>query len=129
MAHYVRFEIYIPVAYKVKEPDPIGHKLREVTHALDDQLIARFIKNTCDNYEGITQAHPLAPPLYAGWWKKKGKPLAIDHLTFLFGLVRIDQSLPARKFFETWKQRIEGEEHQDLILLVFYPVQTIGDFF
>lgn len=120
MAHYYRFEIYIPVSYKVDE----------TIHAVNEFQIMRFIKETCAKYKGMTQANPMAPPLFKGWWKEKqGKPVTIDHLTFLFGLVRVDQGSQAVTFFERWKRRLEGTEHQDVILLMHYPVQTIGDFF
>ena len=130
MAHYVRFEIYIPVVYTAQERDPTTKGPNDIVHALDEKLVASFIRDTYTKYHGVTQANPIAPPLYKGWWKAKlGRPVDVDHLTFLFGLVRVDQGAKALEFFQKWKRRIEGVEHQNVILLMYYPVQTVGDFF
>jgi hypothetical protein len=56
---------------------------------------------------------------YKGWWKDpKKKIIEIDYLTFLFGLVHIDQSSDeALMFFNGWKQRFETELEQDVVLV------------
>lgn len=130
MAHYVRFEIYIPVVYTSTEHDPHTGESREVKHSLDEQLVSRFIHEACRKFHGLTQGNPLAPALYKGWWKAdRSSPLVVDYLTFAFGLVRLDQGEEAIRFFGDWKRRIEGGHNQDVILLIYYPVQTIGEFF
>ena len=124
MAQYVRFEIYVPVVYTVR-----SDKEGPVRHALDDELLRDFINSAIDKYHGLTQANPLAPALYKGWWRSRpSAAIDVDYLTYLFGLVRIDESDDAKAFFAQWKQRFEVSTVQDVILLIFYPVQTIGDF-
>lgn len=124
MAQYVRFEIYVPVVYTIRPDGEIP-----VRHALDDELLREFINSAIDKYHGLTQANPLAPALYKGWWRSRpGAAVDVDYLTYLFGLVRIDESDDAKTFFTQWKQRFEVSTVQDIILLIFYPVQTIGDF-
>jgi hypothetical protein len=103
---------------------------QERKHALDDRLVSRFIHETCRKFHGVTQGNPLAPTLYRGWWKAdRSAPLVVDDLTFAFGLVRVDQADEAIRFFREWKRRMEGVLHQDVILLMHYPVQVVGDFF
>jgi hypothetical protein len=129
MAQYVRFEIYLPVIYTVRRRAGNGNKSSQRRHALDDALLREFIAAVIDKYHGFTQANPLAPALYKGWWRPKpGASIDIDFLTYLFGLVRIDESDEARTFFSQWKDRFEATTEQKVILLIFYSVQTIGDF-
>jgi len=68
MAQYTRFEIYIPVVYTSIETTESGDK-QPVIHSLDDGLLRLFIEEATAKYHGITQANPLAPPLYKGWWR------------------------------------------------------------
>jgi len=129
MAHYVRFEIYIPVVYTV-ETNPFSSPPRKTIHAMDELLVSQFIAETCDKYKGVTQSNPISPAPYKGWWREKpGGSVDIDYLVHVFGLVRIDEGDEAVKFFATWKARIEGVENQKYVLVIFYPVQTVGDFF
>lgn len=130
MAHYVRFEIYIPVVYVTFEVDSHTTQRQRVTHAIDELLISEFIAETILRFKGVTQSHPTSPTPYKGWWKEsESSQPDIDHLTFLFGLVRVDEGDSAQEFFSAWKMRIEGAENQKYVLVIFYPVQTIGEFF
>ena len=129
MAQYVRFEIYIPVVYTVRSKAGNGKFPGQHRHALDDALLRKFINAAINKYHGLTQANPLAPALYKGWWRPKaGASIDIDYLTYLFGLVRINEADEATAFFIEWKERFEKSLEQNIILLIFYPVQTIGDF-
>lgn len=122
MAHYVRFEIYIPVVFSKV---PGGPK-----YALDELLVSQFIAETIGKYHGVTQSNPTSPTPYKGWWKEnRGSPTDIDYLTLLFGLVRVDEGDDAKEHFARWKELIEGAENQKYVLVIFYPVQTIGEFF
>jgi hypothetical protein len=128
MAHYTRFEIYVPVIYRTKETDPDTGDTCDVTHALPRELLREFIADTQKSYGGITQANPVAPALYKGWWqKKRNTDPIIDYLTLLFGLVRIDLFDEAETFFSSWKQTFESATHQDVVLVIYYSVQTIGE--
>lgn len=130
MAQYTRFEIYLPVVYRIYEQVHQSARKRWVVHALRDELLREFIEATKRQYKGVTQANPLAPALFKGWWQSNPKrSVQIDYLTYVFGMVRIDESEEAKSFFTEWKQKFELNTDQELILLVYYPVQTIGDFF
>jgi hypothetical protein len=130
MAQYTRFEIYIPVVYTIMEQDARSGQKQPVVHALDDRLLREFIEEAMSEYSGLTQANPLAPALFKGWWRPgEGRNVSVDYLTYLFGLVRIDKSENAKEFFEEWSRKFAAAEQQDVILLIYYPVQTIGDFF
>jgi|SRR3989338_4821413 len=130
MAQYTRFEIYIPLVYKTLEPDPSTGKERQVVHTLSEEHLRQFVNETSKKYGGITQANPIDPALFKGWWKSEAKGrIEADYLTYLFGLVRIDQSDEAVRFFGKWKQRFESIAHQEVLLIIYHPVQTIGDFF
>src|ERR1700722_2946108 len=119
MAHYVRFEIYIPVVYVTLEVISPASQTRRVRHAMDALLIAQFIAETVAKYKGITQSHPASPTPYKGWWREKvDSPVDIDHLTYLFGLVGVDEDEDAREFFTSWKTRIEGAENQNDVLVI-----------
>jgi hypothetical protein len=48
-------------------------------------------------FEGITQANPVGPALFKGWWQKKNrKTIVIGHLTYVFGLAKIHESEEAK---------------------------------
>ena len=53
----------------------------------------------------------------------------VDHLTYFFGLIRIDQTDDATSFFESWQSTFKRRLEQQVILIIYYPVHTIGDFF
>ena len=67
----------MPVVYTVR---PDGES--PVRHALDDELLREFINSAIDKYHGLTQANPLAPALYKGWWSSRpGDAVHVDYLT------------------------------------------------
>lgn len=137
MADYTRFEIYIPTLYVGKEAREAGPSAQGLTpFALNEALLSRFIRSILREYGGVTQANPFAPTPYQGWWLDKGieKPNVhpqpdIDFLTYLFVLIRPDQSTKALKFFEKWKEQLEENLNQKYILVVYYDVKTIGSYF
>jgi hypothetical protein len=78
MAHHTRFEIFLPVAYHKTRRDPkTGEPLRDPRtgdeqkerKSLDDASLREFVNEACAKYNGITQANPLAPSLFKGWWQ------------------------------------------------------------
>ena len=130
MAYYTRFEIYIPIVYQLTDEDPQTGKRRSEVHALPAELLREFIDATRKRFEGITQANPLGLAPFKGWWQKKNtKTIVIDHLTYVFGLAKIHESDEAKTFFTDWKERLEFSLQQQEILVIYFPVQTIGDFF
>ena len=97
---------------------------------LKDSDVQHFIQETCNNFGGITQSNPTAAPPFKGFWKdhpEAEKPI-IDRLTYLFGLVPIHEEDEAEKHFTDWKNYFERSAHQDIVLVVYHPVKTIGDF-
>ena len=130
MADYIRFEIDVPVYYSVVELDPEAGVPRPVTHQVAARTIKRFVDATLRRFQGITRSNPAAAAPYMGWWKPTGtaEPV-VDHLIFLFGLVPVHRLEEAVAHFTTWKRTLERATNQEVILVIYYPVQTIGDFF
>lgn len=129
MAEYARFEIFLPVTYTTTEVDPHTNQTYIRKHALSDELVNSFIRSVQRRYHGVTQANPATTAMYRGYWQERvGAPVEVDHLTYLFALVSIDEVRKAIGFFETWKARLEARLHQTVILITYYPVKTIGDF-
>lgn len=130
MAHYTRFEVYIPIVYTITEVDPQTKKKQSRIQALPDGLLLEFVEAATKRFGGITQADPMGPAPFKGWWQKKNqKTIVIDRLTYVFGLVKIHESEKARAFFNEWKEKLELSLQQQQILVMYFPVQTIGDFF
>jgi len=129
MAHYIRFEVYIPTTYRVATQTE-GKKKRYETHALSPSLLLEFVDATRRTLEGITEANPMGPTPFKGWWQKRNrKTIVIDRLTYVFGLAKEHESEKALDFFTEWKAKLETGLAQQEILVMFFPVRTIGDFF
>jgi hypothetical protein len=128
-AEYIRFEIYIPVQYEITLTNEQTGDTRSITRALDMDEVKRFIAATGKRYQGITQANPIAPSPYKGWWQASPRaPISIDRLTYLFGLVRLGREEDAIRHFTRWKRKFEESLDQDVILVTYYPVRIIGNF-
>lgn len=129
MAHYIRFEVYLPTSYKI-ESQTAGARKRYEIHALSPALLLEFLESTRGMLEGITEANPMGPAPFKGWWQKKNrKTILIDRLTYVFGLAKDYEAEKALDFFTAWKEKLELDLSQQEILVLYYPVQTIGDFF
>src|SRR5438128_2049604 len=124
MAEFVRFEVYVPVYYTVIEPDPVNGAPRPVTHQVAARTIKRFVDATLRRFQGITRSNPAAAAPYMGWWKPTvhSEPV-VDHLIFLFGLVPVHRLQEAVAHFTTWKRTLERATNQEVILVIYYPVQ------
>lgn len=123
-AHYVRFETYIPQQFFAKD-DQGKRKL----FTTDPILIEEFLGEIVERYGGATQANPFGASPYKGLWKGSAdSPIAFDYLTYVFGLVRQDQADDATGFFNKWKGRLEEKFNQEIILVVYFPVQVLGGF-
>lgn len=109
------------------EADPDTGRLRTVSHTVDPALVRQFVHDTVEKFGGATQANPLAAVPYRGLWQAQPGSVSIDYLTYLFGLVRMDRSEEALEHFGAWKGKLEAALRQDLILIVYFPVHTIGD--
>lgn len=128
MAHYVRFEVYLPTSYKVTTET--GTKRKYATHALSAELLLEFVSATRKTLEGVTEVNPMGPAPFKGWWQKKNrKTIVIDRLTYVFGLAKDYEAEKALGFFTEWKKNLESSLQQQEILVMYFPVQTIGDFF
>ena len=127
MAYYIRFEIYLPVIYSIVTTEGSGTERRQV-QSLDYNLVQQLITETVAKFGGITQANPIGPvPLKGFWQETASQRIEVDRLTYLFGLARADQEDEALRHFSEWKKRFEASADQSVVLVVYYPVQTIGD--
>lgn len=129
MADYQRFDVYIPVHFVAPRLDPDSGETQYVVHALDQTQVMRFIRACCHQYGGATRANPEAAPAYKGWWRGRGmQDIEVDRLTHVFILVRVHELDAALGFFKQWNKRLARALHQDIILVMHQPVQTVGDF-
>jgi hypothetical protein len=129
MAAYTRFEVYLPVHFSVSEVDQATGATRVVRRALDETLVAAFMREAADLFGGVTQAHPMGNPPSRGMWvSREHGDIAIDDLTYLFVLAPVHQFDAALQFFETWRARFVAEMHQEAILVTYSAVNVIGGF-
>ena len=131
MADYLQFNIYVPRIFKVEKLDETG-QLGFTPHHLPPEFVDKFVSATTERFGGFTQAHPRSPTLFKGWWKQKterGHRVLVDHLTYFFGLVRVDEDEDAIEFFRDWQRQITTEFGEDVVLVTYHPVQTLGDYF
>lgn len=129
MAHYVRFEVYVPVHFTtVEESAETGGKVL-IKHSLDSELVSEFANEAVLRFGGVTQAHPAGGPPYRGWWwSDTQRQLMPDDVTYLFTLVEISRLDEAEEFFSLWQTRFAKEMSQEVILVVRWPIQTLGGF-
>ncbi len=119
------------------EYEPQSGRMVLIHHQTSDELINQFREDTCNKFEGISQSNPNSGALYKGWWRPKeikynqeiDPQVYIDYSTVLFGLVKIFQTDEAISHFTQWKKIFENDLHQAMILVIFFPVNVIGDFF
>jgi hypothetical protein len=130
MAEYTRFDVYLPVHYRETILDPQSGERRLMLRALNQKLVNQFMRAISNKYGGVTLANPLGPAPYQGWWRPDTvSKIVIDHMTYLFVLVRLDQTNEAIEFFTDWSERIGKRTNQEVILVTHYELHTIGDFF
>ena len=117
MAHYVKFEIYLPTKFK----DSSGSE-----KSVSDQEIEDFCEKIRNDFGGYTESNPVSTPPYKGWWVSKDV-IYIDYLISIFTLVELEDESNAKKFFEDWKRMLEKRLNQEFILISFYPIQILGE--
>jgi hypothetical protein len=88
--------------------------------------IYQFCNRMRRAYGGYTQANPIAPPLFRGYWEDAGR-VEIDELTLVMVLVPSRDQQKALRDFTRWKRQLEQRYNQQIILVMFYPVQILGD--
>ena len=127
LAHYNRFEVYLPVRYRVVEQDPSTGKQSERAVETNPATVARFQREAVALFGGATHAHPMGHPPFLGMWSDATSQIIVDDVTFLFVLVPAERFQEALSFFEGWRQTFIKELNQDAILITHWPVQTLGE--
>ncbi|HEV3311959.1 MAG TPA: hypothetical protein VG815_15725 [Chloroflexota bacterium] len=130
MAEYLRFEFYIPSIFRVDVAN--ANPPRVDVHETDPLVIEEFVRETIARFGGVTQANPAASAPFKGWWQSRRdstRRITVDYLTYVFGLVRIDQQDEALDHFRGWKRKLEERTFQDVILVTYSPIHVLGDFF
>lgn len=116
---YIRFEIYIPNLYKDRTTKEI--------RAVDPLLIEEFSNETLIEFQGFTQANPIAPaPFRGSWQSERGALPEHDFVTYLFTFVLEFKYDEALAYFRRWKRKLEEGLQQDVIAVLFYGVNSIG---
>ncbi|MBI5044253.1 MAG: hypothetical protein HZC10_10600 [Nitrospirae bacterium] len=117
MAHYVKFEVYLPTKFW----DSTG-----LEKTISDSEIDDFCEDILKKFKGYTESNPVSAPPYKGYWASKGVTYE-DYPIFIFTLVKLEHESNAKKFFKEWKQKLEGRLNQELLLISFYPIQILGE--
>jgi hypothetical protein len=117
VAHYVKFEVYLPTKFK----DSTGSE-----KSVSDQDIEDFCEKIRNKFGGYTESNPVATPPFKGWWVSKDV-IYIDFLIFIFTFVKLEHQNEAKQFFENWKFELEQRLNQEFILISFYPIQILGE--
>ncbi len=112
----MKFEIYLPAQYT----DTKGNK-----HELDSEVVLQLGDELRDRFKGFTESNRLQAPPFRGVWKSR-QGISVDHLFLIYTLVPIDEELEAMKFFQDWKQKLEARLFQEFVLVMFSPIQVIG---
>jgi hypothetical protein len=121
-----RFEVYVPTYYS--EPS-VDDPTSTVVRHLDPGLLAQFSAETLARYQGVTQSNPASvSPLRGVWQPSPSGPAHVDHLVTLTCLVKQHEFDDALAYFQRWKSILERELRQEVVLVVFYGVQMLGEF-
>jgi hypothetical protein len=127
MAHYNRFEIYLPVRYRILRTDSVTGEQSESVRSLNSDQVDRFLREAVHRFGGATRAHPMGHPPYHGMWADNEQEIVVDDITYLFVLVSADQFQDAITFFDGWRREFATGLNQDVVLITHWPVQTIGE--
>jgi hypothetical protein len=127
MAYYNRFEVYLPVRYRVVTTDPVSSVRSETARCLDPAQVDRFLREAVTQFGGATRAHPMGHPPYHGMWADRDQEIVVDDITYLFVLVSAERFQDALAFFDRWRREFVTGLNQDAILVTHWPVQTIGE--
>lgn len=114
MAHYIRYEVYLPIRYRDSKTGAMK--------SVEPYEIAHFLETVAEKYGGYTQSNPVAAPPFRGFWKGD-----IDELVFAFILVPSSKADTSLADFTRWKSELERKYRQELILIIHFPVQVIGE--
>jgi hypothetical protein len=127
MAHYNRFEIYLPVRYRILRTDSVTGEQSASVRSLNSDQGDRFLREAVHHFGGATRAHPMGHPPYHGMWTDNEQEIVVDDITYLFVLVSADQFQDAITFFDGWRREFATGLNQDVVLITHWPVQTIGE--
>ena len=127
MAHYNRFEVYLPVRYRIVTTNPDSGQQSETVRSLNPDQVDRFLREAVVRFGGATRAHPMGHPPYHGMWVDNEQEIVVDDITYLFVLVSAEQFPDALTFFDGWRREFATGLNQDVILVTHWPVQTIGE--
>lgn len=118
MAHYIRYEIFLPVEYIDKQTNE--------RRPIDPATIREFAAEVVQRYGGYTEVNPTAAPPYRGYYLSQ-ENIAVDLLMTLIVLVPASQDEESLDYFTQWKHRFEEEYNQEVVLIIYSPIQTIGE--
>jgi hypothetical protein len=118
MAHYLKFETLVPAEYT-----NLATSERRVVPRRE---IIQFCLRISKTYGGLTESNPTGPPPFRGYWQGE-KRIEVDELTTIMVLVRSRDQERAIRDFTRWKRQLEQRYNQQLILVMYHPVQILGE--
>ena len=119
-AHYNRFEIYLPIRYRILRMDSVTGEQSESVRSLNSDQVDRFLREAVHRFGGATRAHPMGHPPYHGMWTDNEQEIVVDDITYLFVLVSADQFQDAITFFDGWRREFATGLNQDVVLITHF---------
>jgi hypothetical protein len=117
MAHYIKYEIFLPVDYTDRAT---GER-----RALNRSSLLRFLFHTVRRYSGLTETNPVTAPPFKGYYLNRGRIEADRLITFMV-LVPAEREEESLIYFTRWTARLEQKYNQEVILITYHPIQVIG---
>lgn len=117
MPEYVRFDIYLPTVFRKGDQ----------RFALRNSEVDTFLQALTRRFGGASEANPVGPSAIRGLWQSK-KGIAVDHLRYVFVLVEVERFSEAEDFVGEWKDQLEKQLHQSIILVTYYSLHVLGGF-
>ena len=96
MAHYIKYEIFLPIDYTDQTTD------KRCT--LDRLSLRRFLVQTIQRYGGLTETNPVAAPPFKGYYLSRGR-IETDRLITFMVLVPAEREEESLIYFTRWKAR------------------------
>lgn len=113
MAHYIRYEMYVPTRYRDASGRVVSVETKDITNLLE---------SIAQKYGGFTQSNPVSAPPLRGYWQGE-----TDEMNFIVVLVPSSLFENSLAEFTIWKEDLEKKYNQEFVLVMYNPVQIIGE--
>jgi hypothetical protein len=77
MAPHLRYEIYLPLIFRVVAVDAETGGERVCKQTLDSKRVKKFVEQTTKKYGGVSESHLISLTPFRGWWSTE-EPNELD---------------------------------------------------